>query len=129
VPSSWSSSVPAELQADLGLWLIKFCVVRGFVFTARRAVQYRSVWLCCRVRSVRTPCTSNNVVSIRSFLRNNDRRRKRMSSKAANSAIWSQQRTVPSGVTGCHNRSTGSDVINSTASFCSLDGCQATRQL
>jgi hypothetical protein len=31
VPSSGSSSVPAELQADLDLWLIKFCVVRGCV--------------------------------------------------------------------------------------------------
>jgi hypothetical protein len=31
VPSSESASVPAQLQADLGLWLIKFCVIRGYI--------------------------------------------------------------------------------------------------
>jgi hypothetical protein len=34
------SSVRAELQADLGLWLIKFCVVCGYVFTVYRSGAY-----------------------------------------------------------------------------------------
>jgi hypothetical protein len=37
VPSSGISPVPAELQSHLGLWLIKFCVVDGCVFTVWRS--------------------------------------------------------------------------------------------
>jgi hypothetical protein len=40
VPSSGNSSVPAELQTDFGLWLIKLCVVRGCVFIVRPPSAY-----------------------------------------------------------------------------------------
>jgi hypothetical protein len=51
VSSSGSSLLPAELQTDLGLWLIKFCVVRSCKFVVWRPGAYRSVWLCYRLRT------------------------------------------------------------------------------
>jgi hypothetical protein len=41
VPSSGSSSVPPELHANLGFWLIKFCVVCGCVYILWRPGAYR----------------------------------------------------------------------------------------
>jgi hypothetical protein len=52
MPRSGSSSVPAELLADLDLLLIKFCVARGCVFVVWRSGACRSVWLCCWVRTL-----------------------------------------------------------------------------
>jgi hypothetical protein len=40
MPSSGKFLVPAGLEDDLGLWLIKFCVVRGCVLDARRPDGY-----------------------------------------------------------------------------------------
>jgi hypothetical protein len=58
VPSSGSSAVHAELQADLGLWLITFCVVRGCVFIVPRA--------CADRRTMNTqPRTTHNFINHR----------------------------------------------------------------
>jgi hypothetical protein len=43
MPSSGNVSVHAELHAKLGLWLIKFCVVCGCVYTMWWPGVYRSV--------------------------------------------------------------------------------------
>jgi hypothetical protein len=40
VPSSGSSSVPSELHANLGFWLIKLCVVCGCVYVMWRPGAY-----------------------------------------------------------------------------------------
>jgi hypothetical protein len=44
VPSSGSLSLPAKLQADLGLWLITFSVVRGCVFIVWRSGVTHHAW-------------------------------------------------------------------------------------
>jgi hypothetical protein len=44
VPSSRSSSVPAELQANLNFLLIKFCVVCGCAYNCGRNINFK--WPC-----------------------------------------------------------------------------------
>jgi hypothetical protein len=42
--------VPAELDANRMQWLIRFCVIRGYVSVIWRSGMHRSLWLRCKVR-------------------------------------------------------------------------------
>jgi hypothetical protein len=48
VPSSGSSSVPAELHANRMQWLIRLSVIHCYVSVMWRPGTHRSVWLHCR---------------------------------------------------------------------------------
>jgi hypothetical protein len=58
--------VPAELHANRIQWLIRLCVIRGYVSVMWRPGVHRFVWLRCQVR---THCLMINGVCVAAELR------------------------------------------------------------